>query len=477
MAYLLSDFQAAMESAIAGFPAAATAYKAGDPRLIAQIQACAAMLAMLSQQVDVAEAEPFLKARAGTVLADAALKGILPLATPARVQVAVANPSGSAVTLAAGRVILDGKGRSYSVLASATIAAAGSGVITAQQYTTRQISHTVGVSAPFYEVQVTASSDGAYLAGLTVSDASGEFTYSTEFANVASGARVYHAETDEYRRLFLRFGASGIVGHQPASGDVLTITVRECAGEIDIAEGDSFALAYTADAAEGACTLTLDELLASGSAPHDIDTLRVLARYPALHDANAVHLGNFDFLLRRHLPSGLEFLSVWNEQAEEAVRGANSSNINKLFVAVSVPGQSSGTTQAQVSQIVARADDSYRLAFVAPVEVAVPITVTAQVAAVHDPGDIASQIETVLLGLYGRGTAAAARGLSRTFRIQTIHTELRDSIAALQDQISDFSVVVGSTPSPLPEHFRFLTSASVTVNVTAIQDSTGLWSM
>lgn len=50
-------------------------------------------------------------------------------------------------------------------------------------------------------------------------------------------------------------------------------------------------------------------------------------------------------------------------------------------------------------------------------------------------------------------------------------------LAVFEDQISDFSVVVGSTPSPLPEHFRFLTSASVTVNVTAIQDSTGLWSM
>lgn len=476
--FLKADFDDALAAAIASRPAAATAYRAGDPRVLAMLGAMSTMLAMLSQQIDLAEAEPFLKARDGTVLADAALKGVLPLARPARVSITVANPGVAPVAIAAGRGVVDGKGRRYVVEAAATIAAAGSGTITAAQAATRTVAHTVAGAGPFYAIQVPESPDALHFAGIEVEDAVGAFTYTPEFCNVEPGARVFHAETDEYRRLWVRFGADdaggNVVGHQPVNGDAITIRVTECEGKVELAAGAKFGLEYVGSPAEGLLTLTLASVVADGANPPDMDVLRMISRYPALHDANAVFLSNFDFLLRRHL-TGVQFLSVWNEQIEEAARGAAVGNINKLFVAFVITGQTTGASQAQIQQIIARADDSYKVTFVAAAPIAVPITVAAQVSVVHDAGDVEAQIRAALLAEYGAGTPAASRGLSNTFRMQRVHQVLREQVVALQDQVSDFSVTIGVTPAPLPEDNRYLTSGSITVTVTRVQTATGLW--
>lgn len=476
--FLRSDFDAALRDAVAARAAAATAYKAGDPRLLAQIDAMATMLSMMSAQLDLAEVEPFIKARDGTVLADASLKGVLPLGRPAMMEITVANPGGSSVTISAGRAIVDGKGRRYVVEGSAVIGAAGSGTITARQASVREVVHTVSGTAPFYAVQIPASEDGLHVAGIEVEDETAAFTYTVEFCNVGPGDRVFHVETDEYRRLWVRFGAEdaggSVVGHQPADGNVLTIRITECEGKVDIAAGAKFALEYIGSTPESLLTFTLSEVLSAGFNPASIETLRLLARYPALHDSNAVYLSNFDFLLRRHLPP-VSFLAVWNERIEEAVRGASVTNINKLFVTYVIPGQSGATSEAQITSIIERADDSYAIEFVDVDEIEVPITVTARVSVVHDAGDVEAQIRAVLLAQYGAGSIAASRGLSNVFRFQLLNQLLVAQVPALQDQISDFSVTIGSTPDPLPEQYRYVTSGSLTVTVTREQSSTGLW--
>lgn len=477
---LKSDFLAALRSAVSTRPTVAERYNAGDPRLLAMMEAVATMLAMLSQQIDVAEAEPFIKARAGTVLADASLKGVLPLAKPARVTLTVNNPGASPVSLAAGRGLQDSKGNRYTVEGSATVPATGSAPVTAVQVTTRQFTHTVTASAPFYEVQVEPSADALFITGIDVADAAGPYTYTPEFCNVSAGQRVFHVETDEYRRMFLRFGAAdaggSVVGHQPINGDVITVTVRECVGVVDLQAGSSFVLEYVGNAAEAELTMTLATVDATGAAPPDNDLLRMLARYPALHDENAVFLSNFDFLLRKKL-AGVNFLSVWNEQVEEAVRGASVANINNLFVSFVITGQSSLTSETQIRSIIGRADDSYAVVFVPARVVAIPVTVSATVAAVHDTGDVEAQIRSVLLAEYGATSKAASIGRQKSFNLQRIIKALRERVPALQDQISDFSVDLGATSAPLPEDYRYFTPGSITVTVNRITDSTGLWSL
>lgn len=475
MAILKPDFLLALESAIQSRPAAADAYRAGDPRLLAMTDAVATMFAMLSQQVDAAEAEAFLKARTGTILADAALKGVLPLAKPAKVTITVANPGASPVTLAAGRMVLDAKGRHYTIDGAATVSAGGSVDMTATQLTTRTVERTVEASLPFMEIEVPPSEDGGFLAGIDVAEGGVSFTYSPDFCNVAAGQRVFHVETDERRRVFIRLGADGVAGYQPAAGQVLTITLRECLGAVDLAAGDQFVLEYVVSGDESALALTLASLDVAGAAPPDTETLRVLSRYQALHDVNAVFLADFDFLLRRQL-AGVRFLSVWNEQVEEAVRGASVGNMNRLFVAYDIVGQSPTASEAQIRSIVARADDTYEVTFVPVRLMPVPLTVTAQVAAVHDPADVEAQVRQVLLAQYGQTSAAAARGMAKAFRMQALNAALKAGVVALQDQVSDFTVTIGATPPALPEDFRYFSSATMNVVVERIADSVGLWS-
>lgn len=482
--YLLSDFQSKIRDAVSSRPTAAAAYQAGDPRVLASVQAMAAMLAMVSQQIDLAESEPFLKARDGTVLADATMKGVLPLGKTAKATILVSNGGTSSVSIAVGRILLDSNGRRWTVDAAATVPAAvgavnGTATVSASQYTTRTLTHTVAGSVPFYEVQVAPSADGLYLVGLAVSDPDGAYAYSADFCNVAAGDRTYHVETDEYRRLWLRFGASDttfgpVVGYQPPNGKVLSIIVTECEGLVSMDTGASFALQTVATTAESLLTLTLSALTSTGANPPTMEVLRTLARYPALNDSNAVYLSNFDFLLRRQL-AGIQFLSVWNEQIEEAARGANILNMNKLFVAFVIPSQTAAISQAQVTAVVARADNSLRLSFVAASVVTVPVTINAQVSAVYDPADIEAQIRTVVLAKYGATSTAAARGQA-SISYQVLAKALVDAIPALQDAISDFNVSVGATATPKPEDYRYVTAASLTVNVTRLQASTGLWS-
>jgi hypothetical protein len=477
---LKSHFDAKLAAAVVSRPAAAAEYQAGDPRLLAMMSAMASMLAAFSAQLDVAESEPFLKARDGTVLADASLKGILPVAKPARARVAVVNASASSLTIGVGRRLVDSQGRSYAVDAAATIAAGSSAMITATQSTTRTVQHTVAGAGPFYEVQITPAEDGDYLASVDVSDQIGAFTYTPDFVNVTAGQRVFHVETDEYRRMWVRFGVNEVggtqVGHQPADGDIITMVIKDCVGQIQLGSGTTFSLEVVASADESELTMTLDGMETEGADPPTMELLRVLTRYPATHYLSAVYLGDFDALVRRFLP-GAEFLAVWNERAQEFHSGASVDNINRLFISASVPSQTWAATQAQVTQIIQRADDSYRLTYVAHTEVVVPITVTASVSVVHDTADVASQIRTVLVTMYGKGSANAALGFGRTWRMQAVHEALKASVPALQDSISDFNIVIGDTPTYSPEQFRYLSSGSTVVSVARVTDPVGLWSL
>lgn len=480
MAYLKSDFLNMLVAEAMTRPAAAEAYQAGDPRLVVVLNSQAAMLAALSAQIDMAEVEPFLKSRDGTVLADAALKGILPLAKPARVQLNVASTAASAVALAVGRKVVDNRGRVYVIDGAASVPAGGAAVVTAAQVATRTAAHTVAGSSPFYSVQIGESDEDLLLCGLSVSSTSGAYTYTEDFCNVMPGDRVYHVETDEARRLWVRFGAADssgdVVGHQPVNGEVLTFTISECAGAVELSAGANFALESVLTSDEAALKLTLANVLSPGADQPSMEFLRVMARYPGAHDSNAVFLGDFDFLLRRKL-SGFEFLSVWNEQAEEAARGASVNNINKLFVSFSAPGYTVADMQNRIRAVVARADDSYRVVFVPMVDRVILAKVTARVAAVHDVADVQAQVRTILLANYGRGTASAATGLLKSMRIQDIHAKLRAGVPALQDQISDFSVTIDAgTGAVVPEDFRYMTAGSVLVTVTQASDSMGLWS-
>ncbi|WP_175712153.1 hypothetical protein [Burkholderia ambifaria] len=476
MAYTRNDFLQALSDETMNYPAIAQAYQAGDPRLLANLGAAATMLAMLSAQLDEVSMEPFSPARDTTVLADASMKGLLPFARPPHVVLSVENGSAVPLRVVVGRRLLDQKGRVYIAESEATIEPGASADVNARQLTRRIVQHTVVNSTPFYEVQVPASDDDdVSISGLVVNVAGTVFPFRPEFSNVGRNEPAYALEVDEYRRLYVKFGWADVFGVQPANGTVVQLTIEETFGPTDLSVSAPFTFEALSVPAEQFATVTLSRVTFPGAAPIDIDTMREYARYPSTYNRSAVYLGNFDFLIRENLP-GVRFLSVWNEQIEESVRGASFRNINTLFISVLMDGVEREWLEAEISRIVTRADNSYRLRFIPAVHTPLPLEIDAAVSVVHDPGDVEAKIRNSAYSLYGRDAQAARFGMMQ-INSKRLGDALQRSVLALQDDLSDCQIRIPvSIGNTLPEQYRYITAESLTVKVTQSTYNDGMWS-
>jgi len=328
---------ASVELANPQYDKIAALYQAQDPRIIASIGAMAQMLELYSVQQDLAETEVFVKVRDATILADATLKGILPLAKSAQVQALVTNSSSSTITLAYGRRLLDDRGRVWRVAATLVVPANSTGTVLLNQNELRTINHTIANDEPFYTIALLSNEEGLYLENIRIKDTLGStdnlYRYAPEFMNVLDDERVYHLETDEARQVTIRLGAqdgaSLVYGFQPPVNTVLTIELTETSGKLAISTGASFSLEYSNNADEDTLKVIATGINALGSNPLSLSVLRLLSRYNALYDHNAVYLSDFDFLIRRYHGDSINFLAVWNEQLHEQVHGYDVVNIKR----------------------------------------------------------------------------------------------------------------------------------------------------
>lgn len=476
MAYSKQDYLAMIATSISNYPVAAQFYQAQDPRLLAQLDAAATMLAMKSSEQDVQAMEPFTKARDLTVLADAAVKGVLPFGQSGLAVVAVANPSTTTpLPVLTGRPLYDAQGNPYVVTTGATIAPSGSGTVIALQQSQSTFQHTVATSTAFYQIPIPSAPSGQFIASVALADAHGNvYQYIPDFVNVAVGQQCYNIESDETGAIYIVFGATGIAGYQPGAGEVFTVTVNLTVGTLSLNAGSPFSFQYTNSPVELGASLTLSAITEPGSAPMDVATLRAVCSYPSLYDKNAVYLANFDFLLRSQL-GAFTFLSVWNEQIEESVRGPNIANINCLFVSAMQSGVDQATLQQRIANLIALADDSYQVKFVTPVPVLIPVTVAAQVASTYDFTAVRTQISEQILNGYGQGSAFSQRGLSLP-RNKDIGNLLEANVQALQATYSDYEVTVGNPGgTALPEQYRYVDPSTLTVTVTQYTYAGGGW--
>jgi hypothetical protein len=328
-----------------------------------------------------------------------------------------------------------------------------------------------------------------------VRDSSGAYEYRERYVNTAAGEKVYHLEVDERRRVYVRFGQEGVVGTQPIDGIDITLTAFYSLGAVDFTAGDQLTFEALQAPAEAQIEMRMSAVTGAGQNPHSLQTLRELAKYPSVYNHNAVFLGEFDFLLRRHFPD-LQFLSVWNEQIEEGVRGMDLDNINALFVAclsateeesVLQENVDSGpvapteitdltATMAQIKAKIEAADDSYRVRFFTPIRREIGVQITASVASSYDESVVASQIRTVILERFGEAAAPSKRGNSIPL-YQQIYQLLREQIPALNVGRADLRVMIEDQAfsDPRPELWRYVSEASLQVGVTAGNVVTPYW--
>jgi hypothetical protein len=490
-----TDFLAKINDLINQYPTLAPLYNAKDPRILMQSESQVTMLAMLSAQIETAQAEVFEKARDATVLADAAMRGIIRKATPARVRILIDNKDSIAFGVETGTVIIDSNGNYYTVETAASVAAGQTGTAEARQYSIEEFTHIVTESLPFYTIEIPESEEGSYLAGIAVFDQDGQWEYRNRYVNSWPDERIYHVESDDRQRVYVRFGYVNMVGTQPAQGDIFTLQITRTKGKITPSLGSPFTFDEILPAN---VLLTMDAMLEEGINPCDMATLRDYAKYPSVYDHNAVYLGEFDFLVRVNFPN-VQFLSVWNESVEELARGASVDNINCLFIAVlsatgnetvvtepdpenpvipNVIAENAYTaTQIAIKQVIKNADDSYKIRCYTPVISEIPTTITATVSTSYSTIDVRAKIREVMLAVYGKTAAASKRGYNQPL-YREVYALLKEKIPALSDGKADLQVTITAPANNAvlrPELWRYISEQSLTVTVTQLNITLPAW--
>lgn len=445
---------------IASYPTIALRWQIGDPLITQGLASMAAMLADVGNQVEVTAGEPFTKARDVTVRSDAAVKGILPFATPSIATIKVTNNAAALVQVLAGRTLQDAAGRYWLVLAGVTVMAGAVGYLTAKQVSSRSFTHQVATYTPFYSIPLSPPEVG-FIASVLVDT----FEYSTNFANILDGERVYNIKSNELSELFLQFGIAGLSGYQPAVGAQINITVQDTEGAVTLSTGMKFYFEYTGGVGDALLAMELSEVSQAGADPMDIGTMREICSYPGIYDDSAVFGSNFDFVVRKAV-SPVTFLSIWNEAREEAVRGPSVDNINTLFIASRKAGTTQAVLEAQIKAVIQRADDSYKHKYVPVIDVVVPMVVTLTIPSVYDSGAVTQQVRTILLDQYGPQSAWAKRGGAQILEKDVYALMVANGVTALSARLGNLTVdSIGDDDELLPEHYRYITTESLTINL------------
>lgn len=474
------------------YPTLSLRYKAKDPRLIQNIEAMATMLSMISSQIDVSQSEKFEKTRDTTVLADAAMRGIIPKGTPAKISVSISNNSDRSITLSKGRQFLDNAGRYLVLDSDVTTNAASTQTATLSQFYTVTSKFKIKENRPFYELPINLSNDDSVLCGLTVMDDRGHtYAYTDRYAGATAGDRIYHIEVDERQNFYIRFGYASVVGVQLDVNAVVTVTAAYTRGYIgDYAVGDKVSLSV-GDIFESKLDFSILSVEQSGEDPIGIGLMRELAKYPSIYNKKAVYMGEFDLLVRSSF-NKLAFLSVWNEAVEEAARGANLDNMNCLFVAIVGSDlkepyafehgaklaeiTTKTDLQQKVETLIRQADNSYRVRFVVPKIELIKFSVYVKVPSSYDRDAIKKQVREIVLSNYGRGSIRMSRG--RQFPLyQDVSELLKENIGALSVIGSDFRVYVDDESKTVlqPEIWRYVDDSSLEIKVSSQSVSAISW--
>lgn len=456
-------------------------YNAQDPLVIQQIRSIAAFLSLFSQEIDIAELEPFIKTRDRSIIADATNKGILPIGMPAQHILEVINRSGNSISLSQGRQIEDNNGRPWRLLQSVTVSAGETGEVLAEQSEYREVQYLVQNSERFHRTQIKLQDDLS-LAGITVrDDQNNPYLHKKRWMNVAPLEMAFNLSTDSLRRIFIEFGDDERAGCTAKANQVFTFGILETYGDVDISRLKDASLVdvFNADEQRVSVRFKQSGAVRQGADPLNVSELRVLSSYPSLYDENAVFLGNFDYSVRAKFMPRANYLAVWNENEHDRYYGATYQDINHLHIAVVAKNSvEQATLEQEIIQYIGQLDSLYkdRVRVHAVLEKPFAIVLNGRLAAVHDLDGVKMQIKGLLVDRYGQTKLSSSRWLVNGFNTQEISTQLRKNITAFQDNISDFSL---SVPASLnkPHEWVYISNESITLNLERTAEMGAAWVM
>lgn len=475
-----------IDSNLNDYPEVAERWRAGDPTVRAMMTSVVETVLWLSRDNAINVTEPFIKSKQSTIIADAINKGILPVATPCQHLLTVENDGTEKVNLSQGRLIEDGTGRQWRLMSSVSIATGEVKTVLAEQSTVNTIEVTIPVSEPFYRLEV-ATTEDAYFSGISVVNATLNiaYQYTPRFMNAGIGHSAYTLQSDNLRDITIVFGDSQRAGSTAQAGDTYEVAITQSYGYVDPMSLSSAALSEIYTVAESKLSLYFKpgDLVRSGSDPLSVAQLRLLASYPSMYDQNAVFMGNFDFLVRKHFMQRFDYMSIWNETINEKHYGPSLDAINHLFLTVVAKNKVEEELLIEdIKKLVARADSllTDRVYIKAVEERPFKITIAGRLASVHDMDAVKTQIKELLLENFGKGSLASSYHNPDGFNKQEIAIKIRNDIPAFQDRISDFSVLTEDTVAkPIkPHEWAYISEDSITIDLTRTADTgTNIWTL
>ena len=464
--------------ALQNYPEIAARYAAGDPTVSAQINAFLHVMSEMSRDIETSELEPFIKSREATILADATNKGILPFAVPTKHLIEIINQHNAPMVLQSNRVFMDGQGRPWRLLQHAEIPANGSAEILAEQSEIRQLDYVSISSEPFHQYKLLIQDD-LHLVRLSVRDQDqNQYHFITRWMNAKAGDYAVTLKTDTLRGITMEFGDSNSFGRTLEANTRLTIDVIESFGYLDpsVLKEAMLDEIQTANESKLILKFKTNGLVSMGADPLSVDQMRLLASYPT-HDANAVFLGDFDFLVRKNFMARTNYLNVWNEAIHERYFGASIDNINHLFVSfMPKHPNETATLREEIGRLITMADSLYsghNTVFVDVEPRVFQVQIQGTLAPSHNKELVEEQIRTLLLSNYGREKIATSYHLSDGFNLQEIIKLINQNIVAFQDRQSDFRIYTEDlTDNPVkPNQWLYMDESSITFN---FQRSSGL---
>ncbi len=472
---MLTEIEQTALIALQEYPEQHARYLAGDPTVVAPLQAIQHVLYEFGRDLDITEVEPFLKTRDATILADASNKGILPLATAARHVIEVINQGNSSVSLANNRQFQDGQGRTWRFLQTANIEPGQMIEIEAEQSTIRTVTYTPAVTEPFHLYKLNLSDDES-LVSLSVTDQNDViYSFVNRWMNTKSGDAAIALKTDSRRYIFMEFGDSDRFGTTLTANNTLNIQVIETTGRIDLSALKEASLLEVRNTAEQRIIIRFKTggVIKSGADPLSTEQMRLLSSYPT-YDENAVFLGNFDFLIRKIFMNRADFISTWNEVVQEENYGGSYANIGKMFICVhALASAEQSSLETEIEQLIARVDNLYKNNVVKKTlqERAYQLTIKGGISTVHDIDSVKEQIKTLLLKNYGKGSIAASYYLPNGFNNQEITELLKKEISAFQDRTSDCKIQYEDLEqNPVkPHQWLFMSEDSIVLDIKPIK--------
>ncbi|WP_070962877.1 hypothetical protein [Vibrio sonorensis] len=175
------------------------------------------------------------------------------------------------------------------------------------------------------------------------------------FRNVTKDDKVYVEFCTATEETGIRFGDGHVSGMIPEIGSIIDIEYITTEGFSSLPAGQELTC-LDAEVSEAVSFVAKSTMLV-GTEREDTESIRMNAQYHPMYDNSTVWDNDYAFFFRGNM-RGSTFVSVWGEQEQEKMVGtAKPEHINKIYVCVFHPKQTSLETKSGIEHLCSQLDD------------------------------------------------------------------------------------------------------------------------